>query len=391
MHSPAPEYWWAIGIGTVGLLLFTVVFLASLVMSQKRLRAQLEATRRNEAKYRNLFDNSLVGMFRLSVADLTVLDSNKTFLGIFRRDSLDQARDVFRSLPSETKQFLQDVLRREGMIENEEIEMGKEDGTRFWISLTCRLHMSEGYAEGIVLDVTERKHAEERLRDSHQQLRSLSSRLESVREEERVRIARQVHDELGQILTAVKIHLTVLATGAASQRGKTSLIKKLDSLTAVIDDAIDLVRNIAYELRPLALEELGLKEAVEWEASQVGERSGIHCQVETSGEINLETEQSTAVFRIFQEALTNVVRHASAQNVVVRLHVRDEHLLLEVADDGVGIHEERLADPRALGVLGMKERAVFLGGSLQVMRNNGKGTVVGLRVPLKGVGKDQKT
>ncbi|MEX2117505.1 MAG: PAS domain-containing sensor histidine kinase, partial [Bacteroidota bacterium] len=374
MHSPAPEYWWAIGIGTVGLLLFTVVFLAWLIMSQKRLRAQLDATLRNEAKYRNLFDNSLVGMFRLSAADFTVLDSNKTFLGIFRKDSLDEAREVFRPIPSKTKELLKNVLQRDGMIENEEIEMVKDDGTRFWISLTCRLHASEGYAEGVVLDVSERKQAEERLRDSHRQLRSLSSRLESVREEERVRIARQVHDELGQILTAVKIHLTVLATGAAGQRGKTSLTKKLESLTSVIDDAIDLVRNISYELRPLALEELGLKEAIEWEASQVGQRSDIRCRVETSGEITLGREQSTAVFRIFQEALTNVVRHASAGNVVIRLNVRDDRLVLEVADDGTGIHEERLADPRALGILGMKERAMFLGGSLQVSRNNGKGT-----------------
>lgn len=391
MHSPAPEYWWAIGIGTVGLLLFTVVFLLSLVMNQKRLRAQLEATRRNEAKYRNLFDNSLVGMFRLSLADLVVLDSNKTFLQIFQKNSPDEAREVFRSIPSETKELLQNILRRDGMIDNEEIEMNREDGTRFWISLTCRLHPSEGYAEGVALDVTERKHAEERLRDSHQQLRSLSSRMESVREEERVRIARQVHDELGQILTAVKIHLTVLATGAGSQRGRTSLMKKLESLTSVIDDAIDLVRNISYELRPLALEELGLKEAIEWEASQVEQRSGMKCRVETSGEVALGREQSTAVFRIFQEALTNVVRHASAGKVVIRLNAGDDRLVLEVADDGAGIQDAHLADPRALGILGMKERAMFLGGSLQVTRNNGKGTVVGLTVPLKNVGKDQGT
>ncbi len=391
MHSPAPEYWWAIGIGTVGFLLFVVVFLASLVMSQKRLRAQLDATLRNEAKYRNLFENSLVGMVRLSAADLSVLDSNKTFLRIFQKESLGQARDVFRFIPSDTREFLQDLLQRKGMVENEEIEMGRDDGTRFWISLTCRLHKSEGFAEGVILDVTERKHAEDRLRDSHQQLRSLSSRLESVREEERIRIARQVHDELGQILTAVKIHLTVLAAGAASGRGKSSLIKKLESLTVVIDDAIDLVRNISYELRPLALEELGLKDAIEWEVSQVGQRSGIRYRMETSGEIDLGGEESTAVFRIFQEALTNVVRHASAKNVIIRLNVRDENLVLEVADDGAGIHEERLADPKALGILGMKERAMFLGGRLQVTRNNGKGTVVGLTVPLKRVREDQET
>jgi len=385
MRSLGPEYWWAIGIGTVGLLLLTAAFLTTLVLSQKRLRAQLDATRRNEAKYRNLFDNSLVGMFRLSLTDFTVLDSNKTFLAIFRKNSLEEVLDVFWSIPPATREILKETLRRDGILENQEFEMTRDDGTAFWISMTCRLHQSEGYAEGILLDVTEQRHAEERLKDSHQQLRSLSSRLESVREEERVRIARQVHDELGQILTAVKLHLTVLAASAPGrdQRGKSSLLKKLESLIKVIDHAIDLVKNISYELRPLALEELGLKEAIEWEASHVGKRSGIRCRMEATGEIALEREQSTAVFRIFQEALTNVIRHASAKSVVIKLNSTGETLSLEVADDGKGITNQQLADSRALGILGMKERAMFLGGSLQVSRNDGKGTIVGLTVPLR--------
>ncbi|MEX1139015.1 MAG: PAS domain-containing sensor histidine kinase [Bacteroidota bacterium] len=391
MHPPAPEYWWAIGIGTVGLLLLTVAFLATLVISQKRLRAQLEATRRNEAKYRNLFDNSLVGMFRLSLAGFLVLDSNKTFLIIFEKTFLDEAVNVFWSIPSHRREVLNATLLRDGMLENEEIELSRNDGTTFWISMTCRLNRSEGYAEGVVLDVTERKHAEERLRDSHQQLRNLSARLDSVREEERIRIARQVHDELGQILTAVKIHLTVLTDAAMARdsRGKSSLQKKLEALITVIDNAIDLVKNISYELRPLALEELGLKEAVEWEASQFGQRTGIQCRMQTSGDIVLDREQSTAVFRIFQEALTNVVRHASAKTVFVQLSATDETMSLEVADDGKGITDQQLADSRALGILGMRERAMFLGGSLQVSRNNGKGTVVGLTVPLKKNGNGQ--
>jgi signal transduction histidine kinase len=385
MHSPAPEYWWAIGIGTVGLLLLAVAFLLTLVLSQKRLRAQLEATRRNEAKYRNLFENSLVGMFRLSVADFTILDSNKTFLSIFQKNSIEEGHDVFRLIPADVRVALTNTLRTEGILENEEIELSRDDSTRFWISVTCRLHQSEGYAEGVILDVTGRKHAEVGLRDSHQQLRNLSARLESVREEERVRLARQVHDDLGQILTAVKIHLTVLADTSAGRdhRGKPAMLKKLESLISVIDNAIDLVKNISHELRPLALEELGLKEAIEWEASQFGQRTGIRCRVQTNGEIALEREQSTAVFRIFQEALTNVIRHASAKTVTVRLNSTGEAVSLEVADDGKGITDQQLADSRALGILGMRERAVLLGGSLRISRNNGKGTVVDLTVPLK--------
>ena len=385
MHSPAPEYWWAIGIGTVGLLLLTVAFLATLVLSQKQLRAQLDATRRNEAKYRNLFDNSLVGMFRIALSDFAVLDSNKTFLTIFLKNSSGEVHDMFRLIPGDKRDSLKETLRRDGILENEEIELSRNDGTRFWISMTCRLHQSGEYAEGVLLDVTERKHAEVGLRDSHQQLRNLSARLESVREEERIRLARQVHDDLGQILTAVKIHLTVLTDAAVGRdhKGKSAMLKKLESLISVIDNAIDLVKNISYELRPLALEELGLKEAIEWEASQFAQRTGIRCRVQTNGDIALEREQSTAVFRIFQEALTNVIRHASAKNVAVQLRTAGETMSLEVADDGKGITDHQLADSKALGILGMKERAMFLGGSLRISRDNGKGTVVGLTVPLK--------
>lgn len=384
MHSPAPEYWWAIGIGTVGLFLLTAAFLVTLVLSQKRLRAQLDATRRNEAKYRNLFDNSLVGMFRISLTDFAILDSNKTFLAILKKSSLEECVNVFRSIPHERREILKQTLQNEGILENEEVELSREDGSVFWVSVTCRQHQSDGYAEGVVVDITERKYADVRLRDSHQQLRKLSARLESVREEERVRLARQVHDDLGQILTAVKIHLTVLADVSSIREARSrSVLKKLESLISVVDNAIDLVKNISYELRPLTLEELGLKEAIEWETAQFGRRTGIRCRVQTSGEIALESEQSTAVFRIFQEALTNVIRHASAKTLVVHLSGLGETVSLEVADDGRGITDQQLSDSKALGILGMTERAMFLGGSLRISRNNGKGTIVGLTVPMK--------
>lgn len=386
MHSPPPEYWWAIGIGTVGLLLLTAAFLVTLVVSQTRLRSQLNETRRNESKYRNLFDNSLVGMFRFSLNDLSVVDANKTLLAIFGKHSVAEAAGVFKSIPSDRREAITSALTLYGSLENEEMELTGAAGRRFWISMTCRAHETEGYAEGIVVDITERKLAEDRLLDSHQQLRNLSSRLESVREEERLRIARQVHDDLGQVLTAVKMQLTVMADAAKGRalRSKPGLEKKLESLASVIDHAIDLVRNISSELRPLALEELGLKEAIEWETVQVEKRSGLRFKLETGGEFRLTNEQSTAVFRIFQEALTNIQRHASASLVTIRLFAEAGILILEVTDDGRGITEEQIRHARALGILGMKERAMFLGGQLHVARNNGSGTIVDLRVPLEG-------
>jgi PAS domain S-box-containing protein len=388
MHSAPPEYWWAIGIGTLGLLLLTGAFLTTLVLSQKRLRSQLSETQRNEAKYRDLFDNSLVGMFRLSLADLIIVDANKTFLRLFGGRSVEDVSGVFFPIAPHLRSALAAGSQRNGFLENEEIEMHNSGGGKLWISMSCRTRAAEGYAEGIVVDITKRKMAEGRLRDSHQQLRNLSARLETVREEERVRIARQVHDDLGQVLTAVKMQLTVLAEGPNGQAGRTrhGIQKKLESLTTVIDRAIDLVRNISADLRPLALQELGLKEAIEWEASQISRRSGIHCEVKTvGGEAPLAEAQATAIFRIFQEAITNVVRHASAHQVAIRLASENGLLILEIADNGRGIMEEQVRDARALGILGMKERATFLGGTLDVMRNNGGGTLVSLKIPLEKV------
>lgn len=385
MHSPVPEYWWAIGIGTVGLVLLTAAFLATLVLGQKRLRAQLEATEKSEKKYRSLFENSLVGMFRCTVPDFRIIDCNRTFRTILGREAGENLSLFFEELPAEVRGALRETLLREGGIENAEIKLTGEDGHSLWISLTCRMHPAEGYAEGVVLDITERRLAEERVLEFHTQLRTLSARLESVREEERVRLARQVHDDLGQILTAAKIHLTVLMDDASkvAVRAKADLARKFEALIAVIDQAIDLVKNISYDLRPVALDELGLKEAVEWEAEQFGRKTGIRCRVRSEGEVELEREQATAVFRILQEALTNVARHAEARTVEIELRAVDGTFRLRVADDGKGIAERKANDPRSLGILGMRERATFLGGEVQVFRNNGSGTVVNLSVPLK--------
>lgn len=385
MHSPAPEYWWAIGIGTLGLALLTVAFLATLVLGQRRLRTQLDATRKSEQKYRNLFENSLVGMFRCTVPDFRIIDCNQTLLTLLGRSDPENASSLFEELPSDIKASLRDALLRAGSIENAEIRLIGKEGNPLWISITCRMHTSEGYAEGVVLDVTERRLAEERVREFHTQLRTLSARLESVREEERVRLARQVHDDLGQILTAAKTHLTVLMDDASrvAARSKAGLAKKFACLIGVIDQAIDLVKNISYDLRPLALDELGLKEAVEWEAEQFGRKTGIHCRVRSEGDLELGREQATAVFRILQEALTNVARHAEAKTVNIEMRAMNGLFSLMVADDGRGIPERKANDPRSLGILGMRERAMFLGGEVHVFRNNGRGTVVNLTVPLK--------
>ncbi len=213
------------------------------------------------------------------------------------------------------------------------------------------------------------------------QLRALSARIEAVREDERTAIAREIHDELGQALTALKLDLAWVAHRVNGISG--GVEARLTDMARATDDTLQTVRRISSELRPGILDEIGLCAAIEWQADELSRRTGIPCVVAcTTGELQLERGLTTAVFRIFQEALTNVVRHASATRVDVDLRLERGHLRLEICDDGVGIPE---IAPRnsSLGLLGMRERARRCGGNCTVRRRDPTGTVVSLLVPLR--------
>jgi len=226
----------------------------------------------------------------------------------------------------------------------------------------------------------EREQAEEKLRRSHDQLRALTGHLQFVREEERTRIAREVHDELGQALTGLKIDLAWLSGRLLGARG---LKLKIKTMSGQIDGTIQAVRRIATELRPGVLDSLGLAAAIEWQAAEFQERTGIRCETNLDlPETIWEQEFSTACFRIFQETLTNIIRHASATHVEVRLAQRERELILTVRDNGRGITEKEIVQPRSIGLIGMKERAAQVGGEISFLGLPGHGTTVTLRVPL---------
>jgi len=234
-------------------------------------------------------------------------------------------------------------------------------------------------------DVTERRRAEEGLKQSHEQLRALSSHLQSVREEERTRIAREVHDVLGQALTALKIDLYSVQRGLSirTDSGAERLAEKMKSMSGLIDSTIQTVRRIATELRPGILDDLGLVAAVEWQANDFQARTGITCNVTSHVDyLDLDRERSTATFRIFQETLTNVARHAAASRVEITLTSDDQKLVLEVKDNGKGITHNDIEDSRSLGLLGMRERAQLLGGDLSIAGTLGHGTLVTVTIPL---------
>lgn len=232
-------------------------------------------------------------------------------------------------------------------------------------------------------DRRERQRAEDKLRRSLDQLRALTTYLQYVREEERTRIAREVHDELGQALTGLKLDMSWLA----SKLGKNAkpVQQKVKTMVDHIDATIQTVRRIATELRPGILDSLGLVAAMEWQANEFQARTGIPCIVTTSvADTVWDQDITTVFFRIYQETLTNIIRHAHASRVDVRLDEDNGCLVMSVADNGRGISEEEMASTRSLGLVGMRERAMLIGGELTLHGAPGRGTTVTLRVPLDG-------
>ena len=237
-------------------------------------------------------------------------------------------------------------------------------------------------ATSIGRDITERRRAAEALALSEAQLRAFAVRLSSARESERTHIAREIHDELGQALTALKMDLFSLRQ-SVPETLRAPLLRKTDQMAGLIDQMVDKVRTLATELRPAVLDNLGLSAAVEWAVRQFARRTGIECTLDLPPQaVWIDSERSTDVFRILQEALTNVVRHARATCVDVHLRATPEELVLEVHDNGRGISDREIDNPRAFGLLGMRERVLSWHGELGVRAAPQGGTSVTVCIPL---------
>ena len=270
-----------------------------------------------------------------------------------------------------------------------EYRFRRKDGTYAHIvdrGYVIRLEGKPVRMVGGMSDISARKETEDELRNSRHQLRALSARLESLREEERTRIAREIHDELGQMLTGLKMDLRWIEKKVGEIEGHPALnpiIDKAVEAGELADQTITAVQRIASELRPGVLDQLGLFPALKHEAQRFQKRAGIVCHLELpSRQPVLPAQVATAVFRIFQETLTNVARHAEATEVRVTFREEGSLVILEVADNGRGMPEDALGSPKALGLLSMKERAAVLGGDVQFQGGPGRGTTVTLRLPL---------
>jgi PAS domain S-box-containing protein len=359
-----------------GLILFTQVITA-------RKRAE-EALRASEERFAKIFHLSPFRMGILRIRDGVVLEVNNAWTretGFSRAEVINESIFKFSSSMGEgLVENLQHVLKTAKPIVNLDVRFTSKDGREAIANTSAVMFDLDGEPcyLWVANDITERKHAEEALR-------ALSARLHSAREEEGARIAREIHDELGGILTGLKwdlekIDKTLNNTSDGSRLSEVH--NRISSMTGLIETTINAVRRIASELRPGVLDDLGLVAAVEWQIEQFQARSGLKCHwTNNAGDIELSRERATAVFRILQEILTNVLRHAGAANLYVKLGRNRNYFEMEVEDDGRGITENQMRNSGSLGLLGMRERALLVGGEVSITGKEGGGTIVLVRVP----------
>ena len=282
-----------------------------------------------------------------------------------------------------------DKVRHGEVIDHYETTRVKKDGTQIYVSLSVSPIKDAGGAiigaAAIARDITARRLAEEKLKKTSEQLRALSARLQSAREEEGTRIAREIHDELGSALTTLRWGIEEIG-GALNKplpkEGIRKLRASIQTLTGLIDSTLVTVRRISSELRPGILDDVGLVAAIQWAVRQFEARTGIIAHFQsTATALDLSREQSTAIFRIIQEALTNIQRHAEATSVGIAITEEPGKLGLTIRDNGKGITKERESGTDTLGIIGMRERALLIGGEVTITGTPGSGTVVSVRIP----------
>jgi PAS domain S-box-containing protein len=360
--------------------------IAGIIDITDRKRAE-EALQKSESKYRDLVEHVNDVIYAADDKGIITYISPvvESVFGYSPPEVIGRAFKEFiyeKDLPMLRKRF-QELL--SGAIGPGEYRIITKSNEIRWVRSSSQPIFDQNRAigvRGMLTDVTDRKKAEEELRKSQRQLRDLSTHLESAREQERTSIAREIHDDVGQGMTALKMDLTWLQKRLREDQG--ALFEKMTSMVRLIDATIQSVKRISSELRPGVLDDLGLTAAMEWMASGFQERTGITCELNfRPEEIVLGESLSTAIFRVFQESLTNAGRHANATRVKVALVQEAGTLTLTVRDNGRGITPEQISDSQSFGLIGMRERAYQFGGKLRIKGYRRKGTEVTLRIPIK--------
>jgi PAS domain S-box-containing protein len=352
------------------------------------------ALRESEERFRIIFEQAGIGIAMVGVTDGRILKCNRALAEMlgWSRDELCQLTVEAVSLPGDyvedRRQWSRVVAREIPRYQMEKCYRHK-DGHLVWGLLTSTVVRDAGgvpqFVIGMVEAIADRKRAEAERWASAQQLHALVVRLNTVREEEAKRIARELHDDLGQQLTALNMEISHLQCRWAA--AVPSLAAELVGMRHSVDHMILAVQKIAGELRLGQLDLLGLPAAIQTELTGFQNRSGLQCTIVRLDETaDLGEAEATAIFRIMQEALTNIARHAGADRVELSLRAEGDHVRLEISDNGRGITAAQLADRQAFGLLGMRERAEALGGTLSILGRPGQGTVILVELPAKSRG-----
>lgn len=365
---------------------------SSFGVALKRRRAE-EALRESEQRFRDLVFTVADWVWEVDSSGRFTYASENVLqlLGYHRSEIL--GRTPYDLMSAEEAERFKKLARQFGaekrpFFDIEHISLHRDGTPRHLITSGVPILAGDGTLlgyRGADKDITERKRSEHQLQLYSEQLRALTAHLESLREAERTRIAREIHDELGQILTGVRMDLDWMERELGrfpGHPGSSTLLEKLLSASELVDTVAAAVQRIAAELRPGILDKLGLFMALRHEADQFQERSGIVCRLELpEAELRLSPAMATGIYRIAQEALTNVARHSGASYVEVLFQVQPDILLLEVRDDGKGLPGDAALSADSLGLLGIRERARQMGGEASFRSEPGSGTVVGLRIP----------
>lgn len=354
------------------------------VTERKEASRRLEELEALESSILDAIPQAVIGLRerRINFANHAV----KVIFGWHREELIDKSITMIYRSPAEAEYIgsvFYSSLEKQRTFETE-FPCVRKDGRE----ILCRMKASrigEKLREKRIVvtfeDITAQKKAQEDLERSREELRNLSGHLQSVREEECTRVARKIHDELGQSLTALQMDLSWLNSRLPANNK--SIREKANSMTELVNATIESVHNISTELRPSLLDDLGLPAAIEWRAADFQKRSGIRCQANIHcGEVSIDKNLSTAIFRILQEMLTNIARHAIATQCRITLTVTEKELCLETSDNGIGITQWQVDDPKSFGMIGMRERAHLLGGVVRVKNIKPSGTLVKVLIPL---------
>ncbi|MGI4935997.1 MAG: PAS domain S-box protein, partial [Janthinobacterium lividum] len=342
-------------------------------------------------RFRAAMDASADGIFLLDVATMALVDVNTTACQMLHYSREEMLRLNPASLgvaPNPQLSLLYDGEDSAKVADRVEVRLRGRDGIEVPVEMQRRAQPSgDGWIiVAVARDITERMRNEEALQQSQDALRQLAAHQENIKEEERKRIAREIHDELGGLLTGIKAYVSV-SIDRASALGSAPDQLLIDA-SDLADTAIETVRRVIADLRPSVLDQLGVWAALEWYAEQIEERTGLtcDCQIDDSAaSTQIDPARSTMLFRIVQEALTNVVRHAGATRVTIRSRRCDDTIELEIADNGRGLDAQGLLDGESWGILGMHERTRHFGGELKINGTSGSGTAIVLRMPLENV------